>query len=217
MILQSNFTVRGGPLGNDDTYSLAQAHAHWPSEHHVNDQETAAEIHLVHTNDKYEKSHDAAKHPDGLAVIGVFFDARSVPLDWCRPCDPDGHEAKPNPVLAHIASQLSEVTLRGDEVEMREPVDWARLLPDNIGDYYYYAGSLTTPPCSEVVSWLVMRQGLRCADVDVERMHGMHFVSKVELPKMLEAGRDSELKLDHNNRPVQPTNMRQVFASFRSA
>ena len=36
-------------------------------------------------------------------------------------------------------------------------IDVAQLLPDN-RNYYTYMGSLTTPPCSEGVLWLVLKQ-----------------------------------------------------------
>lgn len=36
--------------------------------------------------------------------------------------------------------------------------DPACLLPENIDDYWTYAGSLTTPPLTEAVTWLVMKQ-----------------------------------------------------------
>ena len=39
-------------------------------------------------------------------------------------------------------------------------IDLAKLLPEK-RDYYTYMGSLTTPPCSEGVTWLVMKEPLQ--------------------------------------------------------
>ena len=46
---------------------------------------------------------------------------------------------------------------KGDEVAARATLDLNALLPSERG-YYTYMGSLTTPPCSEGVLWMVMKQ-----------------------------------------------------------
>ncbi len=48
---------------------------------------------------------------------------------------------------------------KGEPVAARKSLDIAALLPEERG-YYTYMGSLTTPPCSEGVLWMVMRQPL---------------------------------------------------------
>jgi carbonic anhydrase len=45
---------------------------------------------------------------------------------------------------------------KGDEVAAKTPIDVSALLP-NDRRYYTYMGSLTTPPCSEGVLWMVMK------------------------------------------------------------
>lgn len=45
---------------------------------------------------------------------------------------------------------------KGDEVVAKGPIDISALLPSD-RRYYTYMGSLTTPPCSEGVLWMVMK------------------------------------------------------------
>ena len=53
----------------------------------------------------------------------------------------------------------------------------------------YYNGSLTTPPCSQTVNWLVVKQPVACTAEQIERF------------KIIE---------DHNYRIIQPVNDRQI-------
>ncbi|MCK6434240.1 MAG: carbonic anhydrase [Aquabacterium sp.] len=46
---------------------------------------------------------------------------------------------------------------KGEELPARLPIDLNQLLPES-RRYYTYMGSLTTPPCSEGVLWMVMQQ-----------------------------------------------------------
>jgi carbonic anhydrase len=63
------------------------------------------------------------------------------------------------------------------------------LLPES-HDYYRFDGSLTTPPCSEGVTWLVMKEPVTASKAQIA-----HFARVMGHP---------------NNRPVQPLNGRIV-------
>ena len=64
------------------------------------------------------------------------------------------------------------------------------LLPD-IKDYYQYDGSLTTPPCTENIQWLVMKQPAGATKEQIETLRNtIH---------------------SENNRPLQAINMRTIF------
>jgi carbonic anhydrase len=56
---------------------------------------------------------------------------------------------------------------KGEEQAARVPLDPARLLPDD-RRYYTYMGSLTTPPCSEGVLWMVMKQPVQLAGDQID-------------------------------------------------
>ncbi|HSS06074.1 MAG TPA: carbonic anhydrase family protein, partial [Rhodanobacteraceae bacterium] len=65
------------------------------------------------------------------------------------------------------------------------------LLPEK-RDYYTFAGSLTTPPCSEGVTWFVLKSPVRIADTEIEKFAAIYPL---------------------NARPIQPLNGRAVQAS----
>lgn len=68
-------------------------------------------------------------------------------------------------------------------------VDPGQLLPEDKG-YYTYTGSLTTPPCTEGVRWIIMQQPVELSSTQIEQLKG-----------------------DQTNRPVQPLNGRRILAS----
>jgi carbonic anhydrase len=109
-------------------YDLVQFHFHRPSEERINGRQFDMVAHLVH------------KDPEGrLAVVAVLLD-RGGPAQ---------------PLIQTVWNNLpleknSEVSVRGD-------IDVSQLLPAD-RRYFTYMGSLTTPPCSEGVLWMVLQQ-----------------------------------------------------------
>ncbi len=83
---------------------------------------------------------------------------------------------------------LEDLPAPGAEVRGQAAFDLTNWLPADRG-YYHYAGSLTTPPCSEVVAWYVMKEPVYASKTQIERM--------------------AEL-LQGNYRPVQPLYGRTV-------
>jgi len=80
---------------------------------------------------------------------------------------------------------------RDMEVTPAEPIDLAQLLPENRA-YWTYMGSLTTPPCTEGVLWMVMKQPLQVSADQVAIFSRLY---------------------RSNARPIQPTNGRLIKES----
>jgi len=110
------------------SYKLLQFHFHHPSEERVNYRSFAMVVHLVHRN------------PEGqLAVVAVLL-------------DPGEANALINKVWTYMPLDS------GDRVRMPAGIlNINELLPKD-QRYYQFIGSLTTPPCTEGVLWMVLKQ-----------------------------------------------------------
>ncbi len=116
------------------------------------------------------EAHFVHKNNDtDYAVLGVFFT-----------------EGESNPLLHKYIGNFPKTK---GEFKSDETFSIESVLPKN-KEYYYYKGSLTTPPCSEVVNWYVLKQ--------------TQTASKDELEKFAEI-------LHNNYRPVMPLNERKVY------
>lgn len=80
-------SIRGGGLKDGDNYTFAQVHFHWGnesmgdgSEHVIGSHQYPAEMHLVHFNQKYGSVSEAVNHYDGLAVLAVLIEVRTVTI-----------------------------------------------------------------------------------------------------------------------------------------
>jgi len=72
------------------------------------------------------------------------------------------------PALEAVQQVWNHLPLeKRDEVRARVPMPLAELLPAD-RRYYTYMGSLTTPPCSEGVRWIVMRQPVTVSAHQIE-------------------------------------------------
>jgi carbonic anhydrase len=120
-------------LVRGSTYRLLQFHFHTPSEEQVNGKRFSMVAHLVHKNDAGQ-----------LAVVAVLMDLGEM-----------------NPLIDKVWTYMP--LDKGDKVTMpRDMLNLNELLP---GDqrYFQFLGSLTTPPCSEDVLWLVLKEPVKVA------------------------------------------------------
>ncbi|MEO9322664.1 carbonic anhydrase family protein [Nocardioides sp. C4-1] len=141
-------------------YELLQFHFHAPSEHTVDGVASPVEFHFVHAD------------ADGnLAVLGVL--VREGGSD--------------NPAWAPFVTAASTPS----SMDVPSTLDLAGLLPTSAGalEHWAYDGSLTTPPCSEQVTWLVLDHPVELSQAQVEALESVYV---------------------DNNRPVQPLGDRTV-------
>ena len=145
-----------------DRYVLQQFHFHSPSEHTVDGRSFPLEAHFVH------------KTPDGkkAAVLGVLFE-----------------EGAENRGLAPFWAHLPPAVGVPDRLDLGG-VSVTTLMPAG-RDVYRYSGSLTTPPCSEDVLWIVAKDRGTVSPAQVAAFRGV---------------------VTLNNRPTQPLQGRTVYA-----
>lgn len=106
-----------------------------------------------------------------LAVVGLLID------------EAEGDNPKLDPVIKALPSGGN------NNLASAGPLELALMLPDD-RSAVRYKGSLTTPPCSETVNWLVVNKPITMSKAQLEAVKGLH---------------------DHTNRPPQPVNGRPVL------
>jgi len=160
--IEAHYHSNGNISIDDSRYDLLQFHFHSPSEHTEDNMSAAMEMHLVHINSNSQ-----------LAVIGVLIDEGEENPDFEK-------------IISNAPERIGLIELPGTEINAED------LLPENPSDYASYSGSLTTPPCSESVKWMVL-------DNRIE-------VSRDQIDRFLKI-------IGENARPVQFLNGREILES----
>jgi carbonic anhydrase len=62
--------------------------------------------------------------------------------------------------LQQVVQMLHTVRTAGSTTAIAEPFPLSRLVPEFPNLYLTYNGSLTTPPCTETVSWVIRKEPL---------------------------------------------------------
>jgi len=146
-----------------DSYQLKQFHVHSPSEEAINGKKSDMVAHLVHQSKAGQ-----------LAVIAVLFEK--------------GTSA--NPVIEVIAPVIPKEEGPPQKHEAIQ-INIADLLPKD-KKYFTYQGSLTTPPCSEGVKWIVLKTPVAITEKALSQITALY---------------------PENIRPLQPLNGRKVLSS----
>jgi carbonic anhydrase len=133
-VVNNGHTVQVDLEGNNtlyvrgSAYKLIQFHFHHPAEERVNYKGFSMVAHLVHKNAEGQ-----------LAVVAVLI-------------DPGAENALIDQVWTRMPLDVKDrVGLPAGLIDMNQ------ILPTD-QRYYQFIGSLTTPPCTEGVLWLVMKQ-----------------------------------------------------------
>jgi carbonic anhydrase len=160
--IQINFEPGCATRIDGTTYGLVQIHFHRPSEEQIDGKSFPMVAHMVHSA------------PDGkLAVIAVLLKI-----------------GKANPLIDAVLANLPKGA--GGEIKLAKPlVDPTDLMPP-VRNYYTFQGSLTTPPCTEGVTWFVLKS-----------------------PGTISAAQEQAFskRYPHNARPIQAAHDRKVQAS----
>jgi len=106
---------------------------------------------------------------DNYAVIGVFYE-----------------EGEENPLFAEFLEHFPHQA--GVYEDHSKEIDLMTIFPEN-RSYYNYSGSLTTPPCSEIVNWYVLKSPVTASAAQIAEFQDI---------------------LHNNYRPVQALNGRTV-------
>jgi carbonic anhydrase len=147
----------------DKRYELVQFHFHKPSEEKIDGKSAAMVAHLVH------------KSADGnLAVVAVLLKA-----------------GQPNRLVETLWKNIPSKK-EGETAVAGVEINAADLLPAKRAAYYTFTGSLTTPPCSEDVTWFVLKSPTSISNTEVARFAQLYPM---------------------NARPTQPLNGREIRAT----
>lgn len=143
-------------------YELKQFHFHKPGEEKIDGKGHDMDAHLVH------------QAPDGkYAVIAIQLDA-----------------GKENRLIKTLWDNLPKEKGKESVIDAVK-INAVELLPDNKG-YYTFTGSLTTPPCSEEVTWFVLKTPVQVSADEIARFGRIYPM---------------------NARPIQPLNARDIQAT----
>ena len=163
-------------------YNVLQFHLHAPSEHTINGKHYDLEMHIVHQNIR----------DSNLAVLGIFFDRASGTKD--------------NDFLTALIANSTSANATSKKWTVGSLPLMTLINKLDSESLYHYQGSLTTPPCNETVSWIVVN------DPQPISQNQLNFFNNKWM------GNKTFAKGFGNNRETQPLNDRHIYyySSFAS-
>ena len=127
-----------------EKYALKQFHFHRPSEETIDGKGYEMAVHLVHANLE-----------DKLAVVAVLL-----------------QKGEDNPLVRELWNDLPKEKEKEESLDSVQ-IDVAGLLPADRG-YYTFSGSLTTPPCTEDVTWFVLKHPVTVSAAEIEQFSKLY-------------------------------------------
>ncbi|KAL6141909.1 hypothetical protein ACLB2K_060195 [Fragaria x ananassa] len=152
---------------NGTDYWLDQCHWHSPSEHTINGKRFDLELHMVHLIPD-------ANVENNIVVVAYLYKI-----------------GKPDKFLSEVSKDIKSM------IDVKEERHRGVVDPRNVrkggAKFYKYKGSLTVPPCTEGVTWIIHKK--------------LTTVSREQMELLREAVHDSA---ELNARPLQALNRRDV-------
>ncbi|XP_005394017.1 PREDICTED: carbonic anhydrase 4 [Chinchilla lanigera] len=187
--LEPDARISGGGLAAQ--YRATQLHLHWSeslnkgSEHSLNGQRLAMEMHIVHEKDTAKE--EAPNPKDKIAVLAFLVK--------------EGNEFNEGfrllvEALDHISKPEMNFTMEASSIMDLLPKE------NKLRHYFRYQGSLTTPTCDETVVWTVFKE-----HIQLRRDQILAFSQKLYYDQ------EKKLHMTDNVRPLQPLGDRLVSTS----
>lgn len=128
-------------------FPLSQFHFHSPSEHAIGGKQEEMEVHFVFTRPEAQ-----------LTVLAALL----VP-------------GRRNPAFSAIMETAPQS--RDGKAQTAMPIEARQLLPQKLDPTWRYEGSLTTPPCSQTVDWIVCDNRVEVAADDIGRFRNIFAIN----------------------------------------
>ncbi|XP_007500056.1 receptor-type tyrosine-protein phosphatase gamma isoform X2 [Monodelphis domestica] len=195
ILLKDDYFISGAGLPG--RFKAEKVEFHWGhsngsagSEHSINGRRFPVEMQIYFYNpDDFDSFQTAISENRIIGAVAVFFQVSQ----------------RDNPALDPIIHGLKGVVHHEKETFL-DPFVLRDLLPASLGSYYRYTGSLTTPPCSEIVEWIVFRRPVPISYHQMEAFYSIFTTEQQDHVKSVEY-------LRNNFRPQQNLNDRVVSKS----